>query len=85
MSDPLKMKSVRNFLKKWSLPEDRRGFPGAIDGESSMQAGDSELCDGQTDPTGTPEGATVQPEQRQLVARSGTTASFVGDNEAVMH
>ena len=39
-----------------------------------MQATDDVLCDGQADLTGTSEGATVQPDKRQLVARSETLA-----------
>ena len=41
-----------------------------------MQAsGSGELYGGQADLTRTPEGATIQPDQRQLVTRSETSAS----------
>ena len=44
-----------------------------------MQAVRVELCNRQADLTGTPEGATVQPDQRQLVTRSRTSASLFED------
>ena len=44
-----------------------------------MQAGGGELSDRQGDLTKTTEGATVQPEQRLLVARGGTSISSVKD------
>ena len=42
-----------------------------------MQTGGSELCDGQTDLTRTPEGANFQTDPWQLVAKSETSASPV--------
>ena len=56
------MESIQNSSKRLSLSEDRGGFPDDNPGESNMQPGGDELCNGQADFTGTPKGASVQPE-----------------------